>query len=163
MYHACAIQEPACQPERYHRGKQATAYQVPGLWFDLDLAYGRHAASALPATDGEALYFLHTLPVQPSLIVHRGGDMYGWWLFKEPFTITNDAERRDIAHFSKRFTHTLCEAGKEHGWTLDASTTNTANPSHCSMKVPSALTLVILITGYCHSLSPAARGKRDKQ
>lgn len=93
---------------------------MPGLWFDLDLAYGQHAASALPATDAEALDFLSPLPTQPSLIIHSGGGMYGYWLFREPHIIATEAERETIAHLSEQFTHTLVMAGKQRGWTLDA-------------------------------------------
>jgi hypothetical protein len=93
---------------------------VVGLWFDLDLAYGQHAASSLPATDAEAFDFLGSLPAQPSLVVHSGGGLYGYWLFREPFRITRDAEREAMVHLSRQFTYTLVTWGKERGWTLDA-------------------------------------------
>ena len=100
--------------------RKAGAYLVPGLWFDLDLAYGAHAASSLPATDAEALDFLQALPAPPSIIVHSGGGLHAHWLFREPYTITTEAERDAIAGLSQQFHYTLREAGKHHGWTLDA-------------------------------------------
>ena len=120
VYFGVALQRPDCIPAPYHRSTNAGAYVVPGLWFDLDLSYCQHAASTLPATDAEALDFLHTLPAPPSLILHSGGGMYGHWLFKEPYTITATAEHDAIKHLSERFTHTLVMAGKQRGWTLDA-------------------------------------------
>ena len=86
---------------------------VPGLWFDLDLAYGQHAASTLPATDAEALDFLATLPAEPSLIVHSGGGLYGYWLFKEPY-LYHQVRRtmRGIRHLAAQFTHTLVTADR---------------------------------------------------
>src|SRR5262249_55487209 len=69
-----------------------------------------------PATDREALQFLADLRARPSLIVHSGGGLYPYWLFREPYLITTEEERETIAQLSKQFTHTLVEAGKHHGW-----------------------------------------------
>jgi hypothetical protein len=120
VYAGVALQRPDSRPDSAHRSTNAGAYVVPGLWFDLDLAYGQHAASALPATDDEALDFLRTLPAPPSLIIHSGGGLYGWWLFREPFLIATEQDREAIATLSKRFTATLVQAGNLRGWTLDA-------------------------------------------
>jgi putative DNA primase/helicase len=120
VYFGVALQRPDCVPDASHRSTNAGAYVVPGLWFDLDLAYGQHAASALPATDTEALDFLTSLPAQPSLIVHSGGGLYPLWLFKEPYLITTPAEHAVIKRLAEQFTHTVVMAGKQRGWTLDA-------------------------------------------
>jgi hypothetical protein len=120
VYFGVAVQHPSCTPEPWQRSKSATAYVVPGVWCDLDLAYGQHAASALPQTDQEALDFLGSLPAVPSLIVHSGGGLYGYWLFREPFTITTIDELHAITHLSKQFSQTIVTHGNAHGWTLDA-------------------------------------------
>src|SRR5262249_51863742 len=86
----------------------------------LDLAYGQHAANTLPTTDAEALDFLSSLQAQPSLIIHSGGGMYPYWLFREPYIITNDTKHQVITQLSKRFAYTLTTQGRERGWTLDA-------------------------------------------
>jgi hypothetical protein len=120
LYFGVVLQRPDARPGLWRRSTNDGAYVVPGFWFDLDLAYGQHAASTLPATDAEALDFLATLPALPSLIVHSGGGLYGHWLFKEPSLITTPAEHDAIRQLSERFTHTLITAGKLRGWTLDA-------------------------------------------
>jgi hypothetical protein len=120
VYVGIVIQRPTCDPGQFKRSRNATAYIVPGVWFDLDLAYGQHAASTLPTTDGEALDFLASLPAPPTLIVHSGGGLYGHWLFQEPSLITTPAEHDAIKQLSEQFTHTLIMAGKQRGWTLDA-------------------------------------------
>jgi phage/plasmid-associated DNA primase len=120
VYFGVVLQRPDSTPAPYHRSTNAGAYVVPGLWFDLDLAYGQHAASTLPTTDAEALDFLATLPALPSLLVHSGGGLYGYWLFREPYIITAPEDHDTIKHLAKRFTYTLVEVGKQHGWTLDA-------------------------------------------
>src|SRR5262245_22706153 len=58
VYHGVALQRPDSRPDRYHRSTNAGAYILPGLWADIDLAYGDHKASALPTTDRAALDFL---------------------------------------------------------------------------------------------------------
>jgi hypothetical protein len=120
VYFGVALQRPDCVPAAYHRSTNAGAYVVPGLWFDLDLAYGQHASSTLPMTDTEALDFLTSLPAPPSLIVHSGGGLYPLWLFKEPYRITTPAEHAVIKRLAEQFTHTVVMAGKQRGWTLDA-------------------------------------------
>lgn len=121
LYYGVVLQQPTCTPAEFRRSKNSTAHTVPGLWFDLDLAYGQHAASTLPSSDAEALDFLSTLPAQPSVIVHSGGGMYPFWLFKEPFVITTPEDHAAIAELSTRFAHTVTTAGaQQHGWDLDA-------------------------------------------
>ena len=65
VYFGVVLQRPDCAPDQFKRSRNATAYSVPGLWFDFDLAYGHHAASQLPQTDREALQFLADLPAGP--------------------------------------------------------------------------------------------------
>jgi hypothetical protein len=120
LYFGVVLQQPTATPNPWRRGTNATAYIVPGLWCDLDLAYGQHAASTLPATDAEALDFLSSLPAPPSLLVHSGGGMYGYWLFKEPYRLTTEAEHTRISHLAAQFAYTLVNAGTHRGWTLDA-------------------------------------------
>jgi hypothetical protein len=120
VYFGVALQRPTCAPGQFKRSRNSTAYIVPGFWFDLDLAYGHHAASTLPTTDADALDFLGTLPAPPSLIVHSGGGLYGYWLFKEPYVIATEDEHQAMTQLAKQFTHTLTTAGKDRGWTFDA-------------------------------------------
>ena len=120
VYFGVAIQHPTRQPNPLQRSQNASAYVVPGLYFDIDLAYGTHAASTLPATDVEARDFLDTLPAKPSLALHTGGGLHAYWLFETPATLTTDAEHGAMAQLLRQFAHTLCQAGKTHGWDLDA-------------------------------------------
>ena len=120
VYYGVALQHPSRQPNPFQRGRNDSAYIIPGLYFDIDLAYGAHAASALPATDAEALGFLQALPTKPSLILHTGGGLHPYWLFETPIFLTTATERAAMAHLMKQFAHTLCQAGKANGWDLDA-------------------------------------------
>jgi hypothetical protein len=120
VYFGVALQHPTRQPNPFQRSQNASAYVLPGLYFDIDLAYGAHAASALPETDAEALGFLQALRLKPSLILHTGGGLHPYWLFETPIVLTTGAERAAMAHLMRQFAHTLCLAGKAQGWTLDA-------------------------------------------
>ena len=120
VYFGVAIQHPSRQPNPFQRSQNASAYVLPGLYFDLDLASGAHAASTLPQTDDEALDFLEALPSKPSLILHTGGGLHAYWLFESPVWLQTDADRLAMTHLLQQFAHTLCQAGKAHGWTLDA-------------------------------------------
>ena len=120
VYFSVAIQHPARQPNPFERSRNASAYVLPGLYLDIDLAYGAHAASTLPPTDAEALGFLHALPAKPSLILHTGGGLHAYWLFESPIWLETEADRTAMTRLLQQFAYTLCQAGKAHGWTLDA-------------------------------------------
>jgi hypothetical protein len=120
VYFGVAVQHPSRQPNPFQRSQNASAYVLPGLYFDLDLASGAHAASTLPATDAEGLAFLQALPAKPSLIVYTGGGLHAYWLFAVPVWLRTEADRTAMTQLLRQFAHTLCQAGKTHGWTLDA-------------------------------------------
>ena len=120
VYFGVAIQHPSRQPNPFERSRNASAYVLPGVYFDLDLASGAHAASTLPATDSEGLAFLYALPAKPSLIVHTGGGLHAYWLFEQPVWLRTEADRTTVTHLLQQFAYTLSQAGKAHGWTLDA-------------------------------------------
>jgi hypothetical protein len=120
VYFGVAIQHPSRQPNPFQRSQNASAYVLPALYFDLDLASGTHAASALPTTAAEALDFLQALPAKPSLIVHTGGGLHAYWLFEAPVWLRSDADRTAMTQVLQQFAHTLCQRGQVYGWTLDA-------------------------------------------
>jgi CHC2 zinc finger len=120
LYYGVALQHPSREPSPFQRSRNDSAYILPGLYFDIDLASGAHAASALPATEAEALAFLHALPSKPSLILHTGGGLHAYWLFESPHALTAAADRDAMTQVLKQFAHTLTQNGKTHGWDLDA-------------------------------------------
>jgi hypothetical protein len=119
VYFGVVIQKPDCKPDISHRSTTEGAYIVIGLWFDLDLAFGLHAASSLPATVEEGLAVLHGLQAPPSLILHSGGGLYGFWQFREPYMIASPADHEAITQLSQQFHYTVRLAGKAKGWTFD--------------------------------------------
>ena len=120
VYFGVLIQHPRRQPNPFQRSQNASAYVLPALYCDIDLASGAHAASTLPATETEALQFLQDLPSKPSLILHTGGGVHGYWLFESPVWLHTEADRLAMAQLLRQFASTLCQRGTLQGWTLDA-------------------------------------------
>src|SRR5262249_62250450 len=107
VYFGVALQHPGRKPNPFQRSRNASAYVMPGLYFDIDLAYGAHASSTLPATDAAAVDFLQTFPSKPSLLLHTGGGLPGYWLFESPLYLITERERTAMAHLLKQFAYTL--------------------------------------------------------
>ena len=119
LYFGVAIQHPDCEPHRSRRGRSTSAYILPGLWADIDIATGQHAASTLPALETEALDFLGTLPQFPSLLLRTGGGLHAYWLFPHPSVLAGSEDLAAMAQVSTRFARFLMAEGHRRGWTLD--------------------------------------------
>ena len=52
--------------------------------------------------------------------MYTGGGLHAYWLFESPVWLLTEADRTAMTHLLRQFAHTLCQAGKTHGWTLDA-------------------------------------------
>lgn len=54
-----------------------------------------HQQESLPSFE-DALEFIHSLPLYPSLVINSGNSLELYWLFKEWYPITYGVERGDI-------------------------------------------------------------------
>jgi hypothetical protein len=91
------------------------------LWTEVDIQGPGHAEQALPASLDEALelaYSISELP--PSLIIHSGGGIYAFWLFKEPWILESKAEQEEAQGILKRFERTIQIQANAKGWNLDS-------------------------------------------
>jgi len=103
------------------RGYSASAAVLPGLYIDIDVATGRHDAShTLPPTVGDALALLGTLPVPPSLVVHTGGGLHVYWLFREPWVLESQLDRDRAARLLKGWESFVRGRFEARGWHLDS-------------------------------------------
>lgn len=84
---------------------------VPGLWADIDILHDAHKAKTLPGTMEEAKSIISP-QFPPSILVHSGHGLQGWWLFREPDAPGNLCERLQAV---MRGRAALC------GWSLDAT------------------------------------------
>ena len=114
----------------YARCKAPDIVALPGLWLDMDVADGGHKKKALPETQDQALEMLFSMPLPPSIVVHSGGGLQGWWLLDEPALLLRPGEamhsERMVPHeegaaLSERWTKHLIALCGRRGWTADST------------------------------------------
>lgn len=117
-YAALALHSQAA----YNQGtrRKDTAVVVPGIALDIDLSYGVHAASNLPATAEAAMELVAAAGVpSPTEIVSSGGGLYAYWLFDVPFVIRSEADRDRVAALLNSWHNKVAEAFTAAGFKLD--------------------------------------------
>ncbi|MBK9170715.1 MAG: hypothetical protein IPM24_25080 [Bryobacterales bacterium] len=103
-------------PDR--RGGSAEVAGIAGLWADFDLRSDAHREKPLPATVDQALSLIpESMP--PTILVHTGNGLHGWWLFTEPYVFDDDADRQATAALSMRWQTFLQRRSASHGWHFD--------------------------------------------
>lgn len=102
------------------RGKAEDVAEVPGLWADLDGAWGVHKARNLPASVEEVEAALAGFPISPTALISSGGGVYALWKFRQP--VSQDLWRPE----AKKLDAALGEIWDEHGWHLDAGVVDDA-------------------------------------
>ncbi len=106
---------------RWKAGGNKDVTAIPGLWTEVDIQGPGHVEQALPAGQDEALELAYSIPeLPPSLIIHSGGGIYVFWLFKEPWILESTAEQGEAQALLKRFEQTVLKQGSAKGWTLDS-------------------------------------------
>src|SRR5262249_20240852 len=70
------------------RGTAADVVAIPGLWLEAD--YGKAGG---PETMDAARDLLAAMPLPPTMIVHTGHGLHGYWCFREAFVFSNDDDR----------------------------------------------------------------------
>src|ERR1035438_8442346 len=118
VYYAIGLQ--GTRPEK-GRGKEAGVILLPGLWADIDVLGPNHAALALPPTIEDAMRIVQGVPFKPTVVVHTGGGIQAYWLFKEPWELDSDKERKKAKALSKAFQKHLQGGALECGWTMDGT------------------------------------------
>jgi len=91
---------------------------IVGLWADLDLRSEAHDRKALPATIQEALTIIPEL-LPPTLVVATGNGAHAWWLFKEPYILASDEDRKAAARLIARWQTLLRLNAAARGWAFD--------------------------------------------
>lgn len=107
------------KPAKGKRGEAKDVIAIPGIWLDLDVRGPGHAEKDLPATFEEALDFIKTLPLKPTLVVFTGGGLQPYWLFPEPIRLSTEAEWNRAKAMSERWQRFIIAMGKDRGWKLD--------------------------------------------
>ena len=104
---------------REGRGEIKDVAAIPGLWLDVDVAGDAHAQEDLPPDLESAVSFLEEFPLKPSLLIHSGHGLHGYWLFKEPWIFDNEGEHNHAAEILSLFQGTIRARAAGRGWKLD--------------------------------------------
>lgn len=86
---------------------------------DHDVFGPAHKTNNLPPSKETVLDHLHSLPQPPTVIIDSGYGIYGFWILREPFPISDLASRDKAAGIVSGFGKFLMERSQEHGWALD--------------------------------------------
>lgn len=106
------------------RGRADTVSAIPGLWVDIDIADANaHSSSKLPPDLENALKIPACVPFKPSIIISSGYGLHIYWLFTEPWVLSDEAERQEAKTQLKQLQALLRNEANTYGWKLD----NTAN------------------------------------
>ncbi len=103
------------------RGGEATIVSIPGFWADLDIGEVGHKPSSLPnpPNESDALSIVSVLP-EPSMLMHSGGGLQGFWIFEDGPWVFDDAEDKAKAKKAiQEWANLLEEKGKELGFHVD--------------------------------------------
>ena len=101
------------------RGSAGQLHTVVCMYADIDVAGPAHKETHLPQTTEEAIAFVNTLKVKPSIIVQSGNGIHAIWLLDTPFVIHNEEERDHIRNVSAGFGIYVVQEGRKSGWKLD--------------------------------------------
>lgn len=101
------------------RGSENDILTITTLYADLDIRSNAHAETALPGSIDEAVEFLNSLPLKPSIIVNSGNGLHAYWLLDEPFKIQSAKDKGYISAVFKDWSRFLGAMAKEQGWKLD--------------------------------------------
>jgi hypothetical protein len=124
VYLQCALSPRDFGP--HNRCKAADVRALPGLWADVDVRGPAHRRAELPPDVLAATDLCRAMPRPPSLFVLSGWGVYPWWLFKEPWDLTDPAERERAKDLARRWQAHLHALAAERGWRLDSATADFA-------------------------------------
>jgi hypothetical protein len=101
------------------RGSNADVSCITAFWADIDVKSPAHKETALPETNDEALAFLDSLPLKPSIVVSSGNGLHVYWLFENSLGIATDAHRQNIGSALSGWQMYINNAAKDCGWRFD--------------------------------------------
>lgn len=119
VYAAVGLQQQ--QPPGKSRGAESSVSVLPGFWADIDIGGAAHKSKNLPPAEQDARSLIESLGLEPSIIVRSGFGLQVYWLFREPYRIESDDERRRLKSLSARFQMNLRSRANARGWTLDST------------------------------------------
>jgi P4 family phage/plasmid primase-like protien len=119
----------------FKRGKNEDVLSLPGVWVEIDLKGGVHAAGNLPEEE-DVYSFLDTFSLDPSIIVHSGGGLHCYWLFQEPVLIQTEQNILSAERMLSRFQNVFIRLARAKNLHID----NTADLARV-LRVPGTYNL----------------------
>jgi P4 family phage/plasmid primase-like protien len=116
VYHTMGLLNNAPQKGR---GSISDVIGLPGVWMDIDCISGSHKKNSLPATTSDAMEFLRSFELPPTVIVSTGNGLHPYWLFDQIRYFENQKDRFEAVKLSELFQNHIIAKGREHGWELD--------------------------------------------
>jgi putative DNA primase/helicase len=115
VYYGLGLTAAPKQPDERATAPDVTA--IPGLWVELDLRDETHPNN--PTDVAELLALVQAWPLPPTIIVHSGHGVHAYWLFREPWDITEDRAR--AADLVQRFQAAIKQPAIAKGWKVDST------------------------------------------
>lgn len=119
----------------FKRGKNEDVLFLPGVWVEIDLKNGVHAASNLPEYE-DVQGILGTFPLEPSIIIHSGGGLHCYWLFQEPVQLLSSQNTQSAERMLSRFQNVFIRLARAKNLHID----NTADLARV-LRVPGTYNL----------------------
>lgn len=101
------------------RGSDDDIFAVTALWSDIDVKGQAHAQKNLPSSTDEAINFLETLKLKPSIIVGSGNGLHAYWLLDVPYFIETKEDRKYISTIMHDWGKYINTEANKKGWKLD--------------------------------------------
>jgi putative DNA primase/helicase len=119
VWHSCGRRERVI--EDGGRGGTEDVISIGCFWGEIDYSHAVHKKSErLPHSREAALELLREFPVPPSMVYHTGHGIQFCWLFREPWTFDNEADRIRAQALLNRLKATFARLADAHGYKLDA-------------------------------------------
>lgn len=119
----------------FKRGKNEDVLFLPGVWVEIDLNGGNHAAKNLPTYE-DVQSILETFPLEPTIINHSGGGLHCYWLFEEPAQLLSVQNMQSAERMLSRFQNVFIRLARAKGLHID----NTADLARV-LRVPGTFNL----------------------
>lgn len=101
------------------RGKYDDIIAITCLWADIDVQATAHKETQLPQSQEEAVAWINTLKLKPTMLVKSANGLHVYWLFETPWYFTDATDRDRAQALSDGFQAAIRAEGAEKGWQFD--------------------------------------------
>jgi len=107
------------------RGTATDIAAITSLWLDVDFGESESSqntpkAKKRPHDEAAARKLMSEMGLRPSMLIHSGHGLHGWWLLKEPWIFEDEDDRQKAATLARGWNTTLQAIATSHGWVVDS-------------------------------------------